>query len=184
MRTTIVLVPFALCGLLACQPASQQKGTPAPVERGKYLVSAMSCNDCHTPLKLGEKGPEPDMTRMLSGHPEQVQISRIPRIPLAPWGWVGSLTNTAFAGPWGVSFATNLTPDEETGIGALSDSDFILAMRKGQHLGAGQPILPPMPWSGIGALTDDDLKAMFAYLKSVPPIKNHVPSPLPPVPAH
>jgi hypothetical protein len=57
---------------------------------------------------------------------------------------------------------------------------FINALRKGQHLGAGRPILPPMPWEDLGRMSDDDLKAMFAYLKSLPPVKNQVPEPVPP----
>jgi hypothetical protein len=57
---------------------------------------------------------------------------------------------------------------------------FIKAMRTGKHMGAGRPILPPMPWPGIGLLTDDDLKAVFAYLHSLKPINNMVPPPTPP----
>jgi cytochrome c553 len=57
---------------------------------------------------------------------------------------------------------------------------FVNALRKGQHLGAGRPILPPMPWQVLNEQSDDDLKAIFAYLKSLPPVKNQVPEPVPP----
>jgi cytochrome c553 len=165
-----------------CQQAQQQAAAPNPVERGKYLVTTMVCNDCHTPWKLGEKGPEPDMSRMLSGHPQGMQLPPPPALPPGPWGITAALTMTAWSGPWGTSYTANLTPDQETGIGAWSEQNFIQAMRTGKHLGAGRDILPPMPWSWFGKLSDDDLKAIFAYLKSIPPIRNQVPDPQPPVP--
>jgi hypothetical protein len=89
---------------------------------------------------------------------------------------------TAWAGPWGVSFALNLTPDVATGIGEWSEETFIQAMRTGKHQGQpnGRDILPPMPWFNLKEMTDDDLKALWAYLRSIPPIKNQVPLPEPP----
>jgi hypothetical protein len=53
-------------------------------------------------------------------------------------------------------------------------------MRTGRHMGRGRPILPPMPWEMVGKLTDQDLRAVFAYLKTLPAVKNRVPQPLPP----
>lgn len=151
------------------------------VERGGYLVRAMGCNDCHTPWHLGPNEPEPDWSRMLSGHPQDRVIESAPPAPSAPWMAQFSDTNTAWAGPWGVSFTANLTSDPETGIGNWTEETFVEAIRTGRHLGRGRPILPPMPWPMIRNLTDDDLKAVFAYLRSVPPIVNRVPEPLPPV---
>jgi mono/diheme cytochrome c family protein len=83
----------------------------ARVERGKYLVNGIGCSDCHTPLKMGANGPEPDMSRMLSGHPEQYRVTEAAPAPGGQWqhGFVGAGTSTAFSGPWGVSFAANLT---------------------------------------------------------------------------
>ena len=90
-------------------------------------------------------------------------------------------TNTAWSGPWGVSFAANLTPDPETGIWReMTEEQFIQALRTGRHLGQGRPILPPMPWPLYGKKTDEDLKAIYAYLQTIPPIRNKVPDPLPP----
>jgi hypothetical protein len=149
------------------------------VARGKYLVTAFGCNDCHTPLKMGPKGPEPDMSRMLSGHPADLTMPQAP-LPTPPWGWIGAATNTAFLGPWGTSFASNLTSDEETGIGAWDDQLFIKTMRGGKFMGGGRPLLPPMPWQGYGQLTDNDLKAVIAFLHSLPPMKNKVPDYVPP----
>jgi mono/diheme cytochrome c family protein len=157
-------------------PAATAAPAPAPdpVERGRYLVAVGGCNDCHTPFKMGPKGPEPDMAQMLSGHPASAKLPPPPRSD-GPWVWHGSATNTAFAGPWGVSYAPNLTPDEDTGLGAWTEHVFVSALRTGKHLGFGRPILPPMPWQGYAQMTDDDLKAVFAYLKTVPPRKNKVP---------
>jgi len=150
-----------------------------PIERGKYLTTITGCNDCHTPFKMGEKGPEPDMTRLLSGHPANLVMPAAP-VLTSPWGWAGSLTNTAFSGPWGVSYAANLTPHEGTGMGAWDEKLFMNAIRSGKHLGAGRPIAPPMPWPGYAQMTDADLKAIFAYLQSVPAIENRVPDLQPP----
>ena len=161
-------------------PAAQAASKPDDaVARGKYLVTALGCIDCHTPLKMGPKGPEPDMSRMLSGHPANLVMPPIP-LPQPPWGWVGAATNTAFLGPWGTSFASNLTPDEETGIGVWDDKLFIKTLREGKFMGAGRPLLPPMPWQWYGQLTDNDLKAVSAYLHTLSPLKNKVPDFIPP----
>lgn len=149
------------------------------VERGKYLVTIASCNDCHTPFKMGEKGPEPDMTRMLSGHPSEFQLTSAPNLGDGPYVWAGTGTNTAFAGPWGISFAANLTPDPATGL-VVDEAAFVQALRTGKHMGAGRPILPPMPWPFISQMTDDDLKSVYAFLRTIPAIENEVPSPVPP----
>lgn len=149
-----------------------------PVERGKYLVTAIGCNDCHTPLKMGPNGPEPDMSRMLSGHPEDEKLAAPPKMA-GGWMMAASASSTAFAGPWGVSYTANLTPDP-SGLGAWTADQFVKTMRTGKHWGQSRAILPPMPWAGIGQLSDRDLKAIFAYLQSIPPIANHVPDPLPP----
>jgi hypothetical protein len=158
----------------------------SPVERGKYLVWFGGCHDCHSPKVAGPGGiPLPDEKRLLSGHPE--------KDPYPVWMPASSKAHdnlattssmmTAWAGPWGVSFAGNLTPDKETGMGEWSEENFIQAMRTGKHQGQlnGRDILPPMPWPNVKELNDADLKAVWAYLRSIPPIKNQVPFPIPPV---
>lgn len=87
---------------------------------------------------------------------------------------------TAWAGPWGITYSANLTPDVNTGLGIWTEEMFMKAMRTGKHMGSGRDILPPMPWNAIGRLTDEDLKAVYAYLRSIPAVTNHVPSPLSP----
>jgi hypothetical protein len=126
---------------------------------------------------MGPTGPAPDNTRLLSGHPAEAVVT-MPTIPEG-WGALISPTNTAFAGPWGISYSANLTPDP-SGLGNATEEMFIQAMRTGQHFGTGRPILPLMPWPNLGAATDEDLKAIFAYLRAIPPIENAVPAPTPP----
>jgi hypothetical protein len=156
-------------------PALSAKG--AAVARGEYLAKSMGCWDCHTPHQMGPEGPEPDMSRWLSGHPAGSELPSPPD-PKGPWVAAVSATMTAWAGPWGTSYTANLTPDVETGLGAWTEQQFIDALRSGRHQGRGRPILPPMPWPAISNLTDDDLKAVFAYLRAIPPVKNKVPDPV------
>jgi len=153
-------------------PSAAAKGDR--LARGKYLVMVEGCNDCHTPFKMGAQGPEPDMSRMLSGHPEGLKMPPPPP-PSGPWVWSGAATNTAYAGPWGISYAINLTPDHNTGLGIWTEEMFVKSIKTGKHFGTSRPIQPPMPWQWYRYLSDDDLKAIFAYLKSVPAIPNRVP---------
>lgn len=180
--TVLALAAAAAVGCSDARPsvdASAASKTSARIERGAYLVSVFGCNDCHTPFKIGPKGPEPDLTRFLSGHPEQ--IGPLPAAqPQGPWLWAGAATNTAYAGPWGISYAANLTPDQNTGLGIWTEDMFLTAMRTGKHMGTSREILPPMPWPALRNATDEDLKSVFAYLRSVKPITNHVPDPQPP----
>ena len=156
--------------------------TADQVKRGQYLVSTSACHDCHTPWKMGPKGPEPDMTRALSGHPENVAMPPPPKLE-GPWVGAMAATMTAWAGPWGVSFTANLTPDPETGLGKWTQRNFIETIRTGRHMGRGREVLPPMPIMVYNNFTDDDLAAIFAYLQSLPAISNRVPEPLPPADA-
>ncbi|QQS55983.1 MAG: c-type cytochrome [Candidatus Competibacteraceae bacterium] len=149
------------------------------VLRGAYLMAASGCADCHTPMKMGPKGPEPDLSRQFSGHPEQLKLSPPPKAD-ASWVWFGSATNTAYAGPWGISYAANLSSDKETGLGSWKESEFVQAIKTGKHAGVGRPIMPPMPWQALSHLTEDDLRAMFRYLQTVPPVRNRVPDYQPP----
>jgi mono/diheme cytochrome c family protein len=162
------------------QPAAKfGEGGENQLARGKRLVDSHDCHACHTPMKMGPNGPESDMTLALSGHPQKLVMPPPPKLD-GPWGWVGSSSNTAFAGPWGISYAINLTPDPDTGIGKWQETEFVQAIKTGKHLGVGRPIMPPMPWPAYKNLSDQQLRAIYAYLRSVPPIKNKVPDYAPP----
>ena len=97
-----------------------------------------------------------------------------------PWVMVAAATNTAYAGPWGISYTANLTPDAETGLGKWTLRNFVDTIRSGRHLGRGREVLPPMPVQVYKNWTDADFEAVYAYLRTVPPIRNAVPEPTPP----
>jgi len=165
--------------------ASQSPGASREqIKRGELLVKFGGCHDCHTPKVMTPNGPAPDPSRLLSGQPEQT--ARLPTLPpglIGPsptqWGGVTNNDLTQWVGPWGTSYAANLTPDQ-SGLGSWTPELFIKTMRTGKHFGVGRPLLPPMPWYDIAVLNTADLKAMFAYLKSIKPIRNLVPQPVPP----
>ncbi len=183
-RSALIGIAVAALAVVALAAAVAK---PAPtaasknrVERGRYLVTTSGCHDCHTPWTEGPEGPEPDMTRALSGHPEDLVMPPAPQLGDGPWLVSAAGTNTAWAGPWGVSFTANLTPDENTGIGVWTEDIFLNTIRSGRHWGVARPILPPMPWKVYREMTDEDLKSIYAYLRTIPPLHNRVPEPLPP----
>jgi hypothetical protein len=169
---------------LNCSQNSEQKPMTQEeqIAHGKYLVNLGGCNDCHSPKVMTTMGPMPDTTKLLSGHPADEPLGEIdPAIyKKGQWVWAGATDFTSWVGPWGVSFTANLTPDNETGLGTWTPDLFIKALRTGKHMGIGRPLLPPMPWMFIGKCTDKDLKAIFAYLHSLPAIHNKVPDWIPP----
>ena len=184
MRKIVILsfIVIVAMGVVVVGGSDRVSAKPDPkqiqaerVKRGQYLVTIGGCNDCHTPFKMGPNGPEPDMSRALSGHPEGLVIPPAPKMGDGPWVWAGAGTNTAFAGPWGVSYARNLTPEKLTGTGIWTEEMFIQTLRTGKHWGVSRPILPPMPWQNYAQATDEDLKSIYAYLRTVQPIKNQVP---------
>jgi mono/diheme cytochrome c family protein len=191
MRRTLLVVALGImlvAGLtvlhdsLSAQGAKGKTGGKSQVEHGANLVQLGGCNDCHSPKMMGPKGPVLHPTKILSGHPADAKLPSLPQGVLGPQAWGAITTNdlTAWVGPWGTSFAANLTPDPASGIGGWTEEMFIKTLRTGKHLGTGREILPPMPWQGIGQSTDQDLKDIFAYLKSLPPVSNVVPQPIPP----
>lgn len=169
------------CSGPAPQPVAEKPAGPSPVERGRYLVTVAGCHDCHSPKVMTDHGPMPDPARLLSGHPHDLALPKIDPSQIEPGKWF--LFNehlTAAVGPWGVSFSANLTSDKETGIGAWPEALFVQTLKTGKHLGSGRPLLPPMPWPNLAQASDEDLKAIFAYLQTVPAVRNQVPEPIPP----
>lgn len=146
------------------------------VKRGQLLVASVGCNDCHSPKIMTDRGPEVDPERRLSGHPFQENLPPYDKETAKSYV-LFSMGLTAAVGPWGTSFAANLTPDE-SGIGNWSEAQFLKAIKEGKFKGMDntRPLLPPMPWTEYRNLPDEDLKAIFAYLKTIKPIDNVVPA--------
>lgn len=187
-RLSMSLAVLCLAGAAVAYSAALPSGAAADspdarVARGHYLVEAVGCADCHAPKEFGPAGPVPDAARSLSGHRQQLEVAPAP----APEGpWIASTTGelTAWSGPWGVSFAANLTPDVETGLGGWSEEEFLATFRTGRTRGRGRELLPPMPIPAYRNFSDDDLRAIWAYLRTLPPVSNRVPQPLLPLGAN
>lgn len=174
------------CQEKTAEPATAETPVAAPagqadpaelVRQGGYLVQIMGCSDCHTPLKMTPQGPAPDMDHFLAGHPNQVPLPPVNDPEIKKSYVLFNMTNTAITGPWGTSFTANLTP-HDTGIGSWTEEQFMRAMREGKSKGMenARPLLPPMPWQNYTNMKEEDLKAIFAYLKSIQPIDNAVPA--------
>ena len=194
MKKILFTIPLLIMLAVACSSyhtqtemaeESTMMGIKDPIEQGRYLTTIMGCHDCHTPKIFGVHGePILDSTSFFSGHPAEMPYPDWAPVDMKErnaMALVGGMM-TAWAGPWGVSFTQNLTPDDSTGLGEWTEETFIQALRTGRHQGQpnGRMILPPMPWAFFRYVSDDDLKAIWAYLRSLPAISNSVPLPIPP----
>jgi hypothetical protein len=146
-------------------PAQPQKLVTASTSaaRGEQLVMLGGCNDCHTP-KL--PGGRLNVSRLLSGQPVGAPVP-----PDVPGAVTTTMHLTVWRGPWGVSMARNITPDNETGIGSWSLADFKRTIRTGVDP-KGQVLNPPMPIPTLQNLPDEDLEAIYNYLRTLKPIRN------------
>jgi hypothetical protein len=190
--SSLLLAAVVAMSLMNCSTKTEKKSEPVAETKketfggyasaelyGEHLVTVCGCNDCHTPKKMTERGPEPDSSLWLSGHPSSMPAPAVDRADMAKRGLAVTDFLTAWVGPWGTTYAPNITGDD-TGIGAWSEQQFITCIREGKLKGLSRPLLPPMPWQFYKAMTDDELKAIFAYLKSTKPIKNIAPAYEPP----
>lgn len=150
------------------------------IDYGEYLVSGVGCHDCHSPKVMTPQGPVPDTSKLLSGFQAGTKLPEIDKAALGSW-YLFNHDLTAFVGPWGISYAANITSDD-TGIGKWTEEQFLRAIRHGKFKGLAEEraLLPPMPWPAFSNLSDTDLKAMFAYLKSTRPVRNVVPGAIAP----
>ena len=179
------------------QPATESKsadssagkfgGFDSQVKWGEHLVTIGGCNDCHTPKKMGPNGPENDMSLMLSGHPNKQPAPPFDAKEAATKGLIVTQTFTAWIGPWGITYSANLTPDS-TGLAVWSEAQFLKAIKEKKWMGLDntRPLMPPMSEMPVTLMTEDELKAIFAYLKTVPPVHNVIPEAMlnpPPPPA-
>ena len=157
-------------------------GYETQVKLGEHLVTIGGCNDCHTPKKLTPMGPVDDTTLLLSGHPEKLPAADVDRKEMESKGLIVTSDFTSWTGPWGITYSANLTPDE-TGTGNWTENQFLYALKNSvsKGLAGARPLMPPMSMMPVKHMTDDELKAIFAYLKTIKPIKNNSVQPTPPV---
>ena len=157
-------------------------GYETQVKWGEHLVAIGGCNDCHTPKKMTAMGPVDDSSLLLSGHPEKLPAPDIDRKQMESKRLVVTSDFTAWVGPWGITYSANLTPDE-TGTGKWTESQFLYALRNSisKGLPGARPLLPPMSMMPVKNMTDDELKAIYAYLRTIKPVKNNSVQPTPPV---
>ncbi len=152
-----VLAVFSGSGLAIAQTQEEL------LSRGKYIFTAIQGCGCHTSKN---RDGSYNMNMHFAGAPSKPPPKGPPQ-------------NTGWRNPrWKKLYARNITPDPETGIGKWTESDFITAMRTG--LTPDRRVLDPfMPWGHFKGITDRDLKSMWAYLRTVKPIKNKVPESIP-----
>lgn len=161
----------------AQQPQTSTMTAEQMVQRGEYIVNLGGCHDCHSPKDIGPKGFEMIKARMLSGYPSDKPIMQGDPEVLKQ-GWVLFVPDlTSASGPWGVSFSANITSDQ-TGIGNWTEENFMRALKEGKFKGLAnsRELLPPMPWQNFANVTDEDIRALFLYLKSTPAVNNVVPA--------
>ncbi len=140
--------------ILATPEAGAGSYSPEMVDRGRYMVGLLGCGSCHT-------------DGALVGAP-------VPGRELA-----GSSIGIAYSNPMavtrpGVLFASNLTPDMETGIGYQSLAELVRMIRLGVNEHGSQTI-PVMPWPAYVNITEQDAQAIAMYLKSLPAVRHQVP---------
>jgi Cytochrome c len=185
----ILLAIILIAAAVACNNTTPKNALiPAATSKedliklGEYLVQITGCNDCHSPKKMGANGPEIIPELMLSGYAAQTPLPKAEKIFFSSGFAAFAPDLTAAAGPWGISFAGNLTPDSTTGIGGWTEEQFKIALTTGKFKGqeGGRMLLPPMPWVNYIKMTDADVKAIFTYLKSIKPVMNAVPNPVAP----
>jgi len=166
MKATIFIAAVFALSLPAGSALTAQTASENQVERGRYLVGITGCHDCHSPKISGMK---PDPERILSGRPLTTKVPSS-----APGEVHASEDLTAWTGGWGQSVASNLTPDPATGIGTrYTEAKFVATMRTGKKP-EGIAVMPPMPVDVYVNMKDEDLKAIYAYLKTIKPIRNAV----------
>jgi len=154
-RRLFAAIGFTLCSAVIA--AAQTDGEL--LQRGRYIATAIQGCACHT-RERSDSTKEKEW--YLAGAPEQPPT-------------VGLFPNAGWTNPrWKKLYARNITPDPETGIGKWTEADFIRALKTGLTPD-GRILDPFMPWGAFQGLTDTDLKALWAYLRTIEPIKNKVP---------
>lgn len=143
----------------------------------KHIVTIAGCSDCHPLKKMASTGAKPNIELTLSGHSANMPSPDTDRNQIESKGLAVTNDLTAWVGPWGISYVANITSDNSTGIGKWSLEQFMACLRKGKYMGLekARNLLVHMTWQDFQNLTDNEMKVVFAYLKSTKPIHNIVP---------
>jgi cytochrome c553 len=180
MSIAATVIMYAISSTNEKPEQAKQMTQEEKVKRGDYLVNAVGCDDCHSPKKMGPQGPEIISELRFSGSPSSAQLPSVNTGEIKK-GWMMFAPDlTSAVGPWGQSYAANISSDA-TGIGNWKEEQFIKALREGKYKGLDntRPLLPPMPWFVYKNFSDDDLKSIFAFLKTTKPVHNVVNAPKP-----
>ena len=167
------LVALALLGT-ACAFNSSRETVPADweqssyLERGNYLVNHLGhCYGCHTPLAPDGRS---DMSLYLSGVPAKFAGTK-----------VGPSQVAGFPGPRGArTYSKNLTPDPETGLGRWTEEQFLETFKHGVRPDGTRYAISPMEWNIYANMKEEDVRAIYRYLRTIKPIPNKVPANIPP----
>ena len=138
---------------LSCAAVAAAEAAETPAGRGKYLASVIPCTDCHTP---GHFLGKPDMARYLGGSDVGFELPGL----------------GTFVGP-------NLTPDKQTGLGNWTDQQIVTAIQTCARPD-GRMLAPIMPYHAFATLTPQDVQAIVAFLRSIPPVQHKVAGPFGP----
>ena len=179
VTATILSVGFVSCSETSAKSNHEITiSQDSLINRGKYLVNAIGCDDCHSPKIFTDHGFEIDMEHRFGGHLATAGLGKA-NTSVMKQGYILFANDlTSAVGPWGQSYSANISSDE-TGIGNWTEEQFFRAIREGKSKGLkeARPLLPPMPWFVYRNMSDLDLKSIFAYLKSTKPVENRVPGP-------
>jgi hypothetical protein len=186
-KTTLFLAAITgiiTLALIACTDTAAKSDGPivisqdSLIKRGSYLVNSIGCDDCHSPKSFGPNGPELIMEKRFGGHLSDAPVGKVDKNVMKEGWMLFGMDLTSAVGPWGISYSANISSDA-TGIGNWTEEQFFRAIREGKSKGLkeSRPLLPPMPWFVYKNMSDEDLRAIFAFLKSTKPVNNLVPGP-------
>lgn len=136
--------------LTAFYKAQADEAARDPVRRGRYMVWSIGCTYCHTPIRAD--GSLVDGMLFAGGQK-----------------WT--------AAPFGDFVSYNLTSDKATGIGGWTDDQMKTLLTRGIRRDGTRMLPFPMPWASYASMTASDLSAVVAYLRTIPPISNRIPTP-------
>ncbi len=179
--SSLVILALVSAVAISCHqnPAKEIAYSPERIEIGQAVVEGWNCTFCHSPQIQGPDGKFiADPKRFMSGHPSDEELPTVPDMVMTSPEWMEFLDNldsTVWATDNLIVFSANLTPDDETGIGTWSETEFVETIREGRHKGIERRIKYPMPWQELSELSNEELLSVYEYLMTLEPVDNKVP---------